>query len=208
MTRNVMVTDLNRCVSCLACMVACKEANDVPIGNYWLKVLRVGPNPVRDGAQFPNVEMYYLPIGCQHCDNPSCVHVCPTGASHKLGDGSVQVDKSKCIGCQFCVMACPYGVRYLNKDQGVVEKCTHCQQRTDAGELPACVIACGGRARYFGDKEQGWGSFKGSLDYDGNNIKLTDESYIEPFTDADVHSLPDAGNGPSDLFILRGKTWR
>ena len=78
--------------------------------------------------------MYYLPVQCQHCENPECVKVCPTGASHKLEDGTVQIDKSKCIGCQFCAMACPYGVRYLNEEERVVEKCTLCEQITAQGE--------------------------------------------------------------------------
>ena len=208
MTRYTIVTDLNRCVSCLNCMVACKEANDVPIGNFWIKVLRVGPNPKYEGAEYPDVEMYYLPVSCQHCENPSCVEVCPTGASHKTENGTIQVDKDKCIGCQFCVMACPYGVRYLNEEQGVVEKCTRCYQKTQEGELPACVISCGGRARWFGDMDKGWDDFKGSLDANGEPLCLTNEEYIKPFTDADVHSLPDSGNHPSDRFILRNRVWR
>ena len=208
MTRYTIVTDLNRCVSCLNCMVACKEANDVPIGNFWIKVLRVGPNPKYEGAEYPDVEMYYLPVSCQHCENPSCVEVCPTGASHKTENGTIQVDKDKCIGCQFCVMACPYGVRYLNEEQGVVEKCTRCYQKTQEGELPACVVSCGGRARWFGDMDKGWDDFKGSLDANGEPLRLTNEEYIKPFTDADVHSLPDSGNHPSDRFILRNRVWR
>ena len=110
MTQYAIVTDLNRCVGCLACAVACKVANNVPIGSFWNKVLRIGPNPSTEGSDFPNVDMYFLPIQCQHCENPACVAVCPTGASHKLEDGTVQVDKEKCIGCQFCAMSCPYGV--------------------------------------------------------------------------------------------------
>ena len=81
--------------------------------------------------------------------------MCPTGASRKLDDGTVQIDKSKCIGCQFCAMACPYGVRYLNEEERVVEKCTLCEQITAQGGLPQCVIQCGGRARFFGDLDQG-----------------------------------------------------
>ena len=86
--------------------------------------------------------------------------VCPTGASHKLEDGTVQIDKSKCIGCQFCAMACPYGVRYLNEEERVVEKCTLCEQITAQGGLPQCVIQCGGRARFFGDLDEGIDSFE------------------------------------------------
>lgn len=208
MTQLAIVTDLNRCVSCLNCMVACKEANDVPIGNFWIKILRVGPNPKTEDAVYPDVEMYYLPVSCQHCEHPPCVEVCPTGASHRLDNGTVQIDKAKCIGCQFCVMACPYGVRYLNEEESVVEKCTRCYQRTNEGELPACVVSCGGRARWFGDLEKGWSDFKGSLDSNGEPLTLTDEEYIKPFTDDEVYSLPDSGNGPTDRFILRDRTWR
>ena len=113
MTQYAIVTDLNRCVGCLACAVACKAVNDVPIGSFWNKVLRIGPNASIQGAQDADSYLYFLPVQCQHCADPECVKVCPTGASHKLEDGTVQVDKSKCIGCQFCAMACPYNVRYL-----------------------------------------------------------------------------------------------
>lgn len=151
-----IATDLNRCVGCLACMVACKVVNDVPLGSYWNKVLRIGPNAKEGGSgDYPDVEMYFLPVGCQHCENPECVKVCPTEASHKLEDGTVQIDKSKCIGCQFCAMACPYNVRYLNKDERVVEKCTLCEQKVAQGELPQCVAQCAGRARFFGDIDEG-----------------------------------------------------
>ena len=117
MTQYAIVTDLNRCVGCLACAVACKAVNDVPIGSFWNKVLRIGPNASIQGAQDADSYLYFLPVQCQHCADPECVKVCPTGASHKLEDGTVQVDKSKCIGCQFCAMACPYNVRYLNEQE-------------------------------------------------------------------------------------------
>ena len=168
MTQYAIVTDLNRCVGCLACAVACKVANNVPIGSFWNKVLRIGPNPSTEGSDFPNVDMYFLPIQCQHCENPACVAVCPTGASHKLEDGTVQVDKEKCIGCQFCAMSCPYGVRYLNEEERVVEKCTLCEQKIAQGELPQCVAQCGGRARFFGDLDEGLDSFEAPEIASGN----------------------------------------
>ena len=133
MTQYAIVTDLNRCVGCLACAVACKAVNDVPIGSFWNKVLRIGPNASIQGAQDADSYLYFLPVQCQHCADPECVKVCPTGASHKLEDGTVQVDKSKCIGCQFCAMACPYNVRYLNEQERVVEKCTLCEQKIAQG---------------------------------------------------------------------------
>lgn len=217
MTQYAIATDLNRCVGCLSCMVACKAVNDVPIGNYWNKVLRIGPT-VKDDAKATNdVEMYYLPVQCQHCENPACVEVCPTGASHKTADGTVQIDKDKCIGCQFCAMACPYNVRYLNDEERVVEKCTLCDQITSQGGLPQCVIQCGGRARFFGDLDKGLDTFEApavgydvdrSYDnlYTSNRIKLGD--LAKDYRDSDVHHLPDVGNKPSFAYILRDRKWQ
>ena len=130
MANYAIITDLNRCTGCLACTVACKAINGVDVGNFWIKTLRVGPHPIEGGSgTFPDVEMYFLPVQCQHCENPECVKVCPTEASHVAEDGTIQIDKDKCIGCQFCAMACPYGVRYLNQTERVVEKCTLCEPR-------------------------------------------------------------------------------
>ena len=201
MTRYGIVTDVNRCVGCLGCSVACKAVNGVPVGSYWNKTLRIGPNPAKEGGNWPDVDLYFLTVSCQHCDNPACVSVCPTEASHVVADGTVQVDKSKCIGCQFCAMACPYGVRYLNEEERVVEKCTLCEQQIAQGELPQCVSQCGGMARWFGDFDGDIRDFKGAM-----NQRMGD--FVEEFTDADVHSLPDAGNHPRGRYILRRMTWR
>lgn len=217
MTQYAILTDLNRCVGCLGCSVACKVANGVEIGSFWNKVLRIGPFPDSEGAQFPDVYTYFLPVTCQHCENPACVKVCPTGASQKLPDGTVQIDKEKCIGCQFCAMACPYGVRYLNETERVVEKCTLCEQKIAQGELPQCVAQCGARARYFGDLEQGLDSFVGAgkvsiaedAGYDEVLSKFCTYGEIaKPYTDSDVHHLPNVGNDPSFLYILRNHEWK
>lgn len=217
MTQYAIVTDLNRCVGCLACMTACKVVNNVPIGNYWNKVLRIGPTKKEGATSAHDVEMYYLPVGCQHCSQPECVAVCPTGASQKMEDGTVQVDKSKCIGCQFCAMACPYNVRYLNGEEGVVEKCTLCEQIVAQGGLPQCVIQCGGRARFFGDVENGFDSFEApavgdatdrsyNTLYEGNRITL--KELAKDYSDNDVYELPDVGNHASFRYILRNRTWQ
>ena len=202
MARYSIVTDLNRCVGCLACSVACKAVNGVPVGSFWNKTLRIGPNPKEGGSgQWPDVDLYFLTVSCQHCAEPACVNVCPTGASHKLADGTVQIDKSKCIGCQFCAMACPYGVRYLNEEERVVEKCTLCAQKTERGELPQCVSQCGGMARWFGDLDEGIEAFRGAR---GETLG----EFCEPFEDADVHALPDVGNVPEGRYILRRMAWK
>ena len=218
MTQYAIITDLNRCVGCLACTVACKAVNNVPVGSFWIKTLRVGPNPIEGGSgDWPDVEMYFLPIQCQHCADPECVKVCPTGASHKAEDGTVQIDKSKCIGCQFCAMSCPYNVRYLNEEERVVEKCTLCEQKVAQGELPQCVAQCGSRARFFGDLDQGVDSFEApahpqalSCDYaEMQDVRVTLKEYVEPYTEDEIHHLPDVGNGPELMYLLRSdRKWR
>ena len=222
MTQYAIVTDLNRCVGCMGCTVACKVANGVEVGSYWEKLLRIGPTRKPNYVHTNDVEMYYLPIHCQHCLNAPCVSVCPTGASKKMDDGTVQIDKEQCIGCQACVPACPYGVRYLNETTNVVEKCTLCEQLVEQGGLPQCVEQCGGRARFFGDLDKGIETFEApAIQYDMDR-ESADHSYesqqqgcrvtlgelAEPYADSDVYTLDDAGNGPAVRYILRNREWK
>ncbi len=202
-----ILTDLNKCVGCYACTVSCKAMNDVPIGHYWEKVLRVGPTPRTGGTgAFPDVEMYFLPMQCQHCINPPCVSVCPTGASAVAEDGTVQIDVEKCIGCQTCIPACPYGVRYLNLDKNVVEKCTMCEQQIKDGNRPQCVEQCAGLARFFGDLDGDIEDFKGP--YDRTLAEYMESGNVEPFDDAQIYHLPDEGNNPSLMYVLRKTEWK
>lgn len=216
MTQYAIITDLNKCVGCLACSVACKTVNEVPIGMFWNQVLRVGPTPKYEGATVPDVEMYHIPVTCQHCVDAPCIGVCPTGASFKAEDGTVQIDEENCIGCLSCMSACPYGVRSLNEDTNVVQKCTLCEDKISEGELPQCVAQCNARARFFGDLDEGYESFIASgriLAYDAtyddvHNARVSMLDVVKPFTDEDVHHLPDDGNGPSFAYILRDITWQ
>lgn len=187
MTRKIISIDLDSCVGCHSCAVVCKQENDVNLGIYYNKVLTVGPT-----GEFPDLEMYYLPVACQHCENPQCVSVCPTNASYKRDDGVVLVDHSKCIGCQYCVMACPYGVRAYDSspDKGVIEKCTLCAHLIDAGDQPACVKHCPGQARLFGDLDD-----SESAPAKMNASKTT-------------HHLKDVGNHPTVEYGLDRFTWR
>ena len=140
-----MVVDLALCIGCNACAVACKQENDVPLTkfNTWVESWDVD-----DGGRIRRAN---LPKLCNHCANPACVHVCPTGASYVDADGSVQIDAGKCIGCKYCMAACPFGVRYANEEMGDVHKCTFGHHRTANGLLPACAGTCVTHARVFGD---------------------------------------------------------
>lgn len=144
--RYAMVIDTRRCVGCHACSVACKTENDVPLGETrsWVEYIEKG--------DFPNVSRSFLPRLCNQCEKPQCVSVCPTGATYKREeDGIVAIDPDICIGCKYCLHACPYGMRYINPVTGVAEKCDFCQHRVEQGLEPACVNTCQGRARIFGD---------------------------------------------------------
>lgn len=202
MAHKTIVTDLNRCVGCLGCIVACKTVNDVRVGSYRNKVLRQGPFPREEGGNWPDIDMYFLPVSCQHCASPECVTVCPTGASHiNEEDGTVQIDRDQCIGCGACLTACPYGCRYVDVDTSVAEKCDLCASITSEGGLPQCVTQCGGMARWYGDLDEGIESFKGPR---GETLG----DFVEAYTDDDLYRLDDEGNDPQGVYILRRMAWQ
>ena len=167
-----MAIDTQRCIGCHSCSVACRHTNNVPEGNWWNRVYTEGGEwQDTPKGSFPDLTMSYVTIACQHCENPACLDVCPTGATTKDEEtGIVSVDSELCIGCESCIKACPYeGVRtliispeyYLEvvvgeydappHKGGTVEKCTFCKNLIDRGDVPACMQLCPGRARYWGD---------------------------------------------------------
>ncbi len=172
MARYGMVIDLKRCYGCYACSMSCKVKNHTPPGVFWARVLK------GEEGTFPNTVRQALPVLCMQCDDPSCVEVCPTGATFMQEDGIVVVNKDTCMGCKSCLMGCPYGARYsveswesyfpdglplseyeeFAKQQweetsgcGVATKCDFCKDRLGTGKDPACVEACPANARTFGD---------------------------------------------------------
>jgi Fe-S-cluster-containing dehydrogenase component len=175
--------DLSRCIGCRRCVYACVQENNQSRKPQiqWIRVLRLenGSMDLEESDHYYEAEMvpkeghYTIPIQCQQCENPPCVKVCPTKATWKEPDGIVVIDYNWCIGCRYCMAACPYWARRFNfaephipqdeinpnthylgnrpRMRGVVEKCTFCIQRTRNGRYPACVEACPVGARKFGN---------------------------------------------------------
>ncbi len=176
--------DLSRCIGCRRCVYACVEENNLSRDPqiHWIRVLemekRLGidfahSDSYYDSREVPRPGHFYVPVACQQCDNPPCTKVCPVKATWREPDGIVVIDYDWCIGCRYCMAACPYGSRSFNwaeptvppneinptmhvlgnrpRPKGVVEKCTFCVQRTRAGRYPACVEACPVGARKFGN---------------------------------------------------------
>jgi Fe-S-cluster-containing dehydrogenase component len=170
MTKRTLVIDLDRCSGCDSCVVACKFENGIGLGNYFNHV-----KPINPAGTHPDINMYWLPIQCQQCENSPCVAACPTGASYRDPDNNVVlIDKEVCTGCKSCFSACPYSdptgsvrpsVRWFNEELGVTEKCTLCNHLTATSDgientrdttdpahaVPPCVHNCSCGARSFGD---------------------------------------------------------
>jgi molybdopterin-containing oxidoreductase family iron-sulfur binding subunit len=179
--------DISRCIGCRECVYACVDENNLSRDPQiqWIRVLEferdkvmrgidlADGNPYYDHEQVPAPDKLYLPVSCQHCDDSPCAQVCPTGATWMEPDGIVVIDYDWCIGCRYCMAACPYGARKFNwgepnlpadqvnpdmhllgnrpRSKGVVEKCSFCIQRVREGRYPACLEACPVGARKFGN---------------------------------------------------------
>jgi len=176
--------DLSRCIGCRRCVYACVKENNQSRDPQiqWIRVLEMEKehgidleraNPYYDPEKVPDVDHFYVPVACQQCRNPQCTTVCPVGATWQEPDGIVVIDYDWCIGCRYCMAACPYGARHFNwgephlppeelnpdlhvlgnrpRPTGVVEKCTFCIQRVRTGRYPACVEICPVGARKFGN---------------------------------------------------------
>ena len=150
--------DLSRCIGCRRCVYACVEENNQSREPQiqWIQVLQMEKERGIDFAhadvhynpeKVPQEGFFYVPVACQQCENPPCTKVCPVKATWKEPDGIVVVDYDWCIGCRYCMAACPYGARH----KGVVEKCTFCIQRVRENRYPACVEICPVGARKFGN---------------------------------------------------------
>jgi tetrathionate reductase subunit B len=149
MAKYAMTIDLDNCVGCHSCALACRAEWELQDdrSRCWVKV--VGPEEVQPGTL---ASTFYVGQ-CNHCDNPECIKECPTSATYKAENGLVLVNRELCIGCGNCVVACPYGARFTSLVDRKVEKCTFCDGRIQNGMQPACVQTCPTDARIFGDLE-------------------------------------------------------
>ena len=143
--KNILV-DLDYCIGCRACEMACKQENNIPVGIKWINVVKVGPRMVGN-----RLRMDFVPMRCRHCAKPACMDACPEKAIARRSDGIVLIDQKACTGCMACAQACPFGAVQLNPKTQVAEKCTLCVNRVDAGLEPACVHTCPSKCMYFGD---------------------------------------------------------
>jgi Fe-S-cluster-containing dehydrogenase component len=166
-----MGVEIEKCIGCNRCVEACKAENNVPDEPYFFRtwveryvvkkdgatVTCISTQPRRTDQTPPAAEeqdalrSFFVPKLCNHCAHPPCVQVCPVGATFSTEDGVVLVDSQRCIGCRYCIQACPYGARYLNHKTNTADKCTFCYHRVRKGLLPACVEVCPTQARIFGD---------------------------------------------------------
>lgn len=145
--RYAMAIDLSKCVGCQSCTASCAMENSVENGYFRTIVAEYELSALSEHKSCNSL----LPRLCNHCASPACIDVCPTGASHQRNNGIVKINTELCIGCASCVVACPYGARYLNLNSTKADKCTLCDHRLRAGLLPACVESCVGESRIVGD---------------------------------------------------------
>lgn len=188
MKQNIILIDIDRCIGCNGCIVACKTQNNVPLGKPRNELYTMGPT-----GKYPNLEMYFITVMCQQCANPSCAEVCPTGACYRNDeDGVVYIDRDKCIGCRKCVKACPYEAILFNKELRVADKCDFCANSREDGENPACVKNCAGSAMFFGDK---------------NDPNSEVAKKIREAGSDNIYTLQNNGTNPSVCYILRNEQW-
>ena len=148
--------DLNACIGCKACQMACKDRAQNEVGANWRRVIEYAGGDWRQegDALVPDVFAYSVPTACHHCSNPPCLPVCPTAAIEKDENGIVIINVDQCIGCHYCEWACPWGAPVFYDALAVVDKCDFCKDIVDAGGTPACVEACPMRAMDWGDIEE------------------------------------------------------
>ena len=161
--------DIDKCIGCGKCALACKLENKIPLDPFYFRswveqytikndgtILVSSPNGGIDGFSqiVPDADIFksfFVPKMCNHCSKSPCTQVCPVGATFESPEGIVLIDDNYCIGCRYCVQACPYGCRYIHPEKHTADKCTLCIHRLEKGMQPACFEICPTEARIYGD---------------------------------------------------------
>lgn len=163
-----MLVDIEKCIGCGSCVRACQKENNVPEGFYrtWIERYRIrevngmetlevdSPDGGMNGfpnSNEPGIKQFFVPKMCNHCADSPCTQVCPVGATFVTPDGVVLVDEKYCLGCRYCIQACPYGCRFLHPVKNVAQKCTLCYHRISQGLTTACCENCPTGARQLAD---------------------------------------------------------
>lgn len=177
--------DASLCIDCRACLVACSVENNVPMEHTRIWIKETGVQ-----GQFPELERHSIPFHCMHCLDPSCVSACTVGALQVNDDGVVIYDNDRCIGCRYCMYACPFGVPNFEWEQrfALIVKCDLCVDRMAEGRQPACAATCPTQAITFGYRE-------GLLDLARTRIKNKPDSYID-------HIYGENENGGTSTYYI------
>lgn len=203
-----MVTDLGKCVACHACTVSCSAEWGVPPEQARTHV-RTTPL----AGTFPDLRSSPMVEQCNHCDRPPCVEPCPSGATFQDAGGIVRVDGDLCIGCGFCVDACPYEARFVSRRTRKVDKCDFCRPRLERGEQPACVTTCPAHAKYFGDLEDRDSEVHRLVFHEGARRMETERVAVGPNVfylgrpEHLAHALASFPPRPARL-LTAGETWK
>ncbi len=145
MPRYGIAIDTTKCIGCHACRVACQNHQELEHDQAFNWILE------HERGRFPSFSKEFAPVQCNHCENAPCQRVCPTGAIYTSEEGIVLVHRDRCVGCKYCIEACPYKVRILDHHAGIVIKCWLCNDLVAEGKEPACVTTCPNQVRIFGD---------------------------------------------------------
>lgn len=145
--RKTLLFDARECIGCFTCQVACKQEHDLPEGEDWMRISKIGP--AKKGGR---LTMTFAARRCRHCGRPPCRDACPAGAISRRADGIVLFNEELCIGCQACMEACPFGAPQYNAEKNVVRACNFCAERIDQGRQPSCVHHCPTKALRVGGK--------------------------------------------------------
>jgi len=155
--RPAFFLDTQICTGCKTCMIACKDKHNLPMGVRWRRVVEfAGGDWTRESDETfrQNVFAYYISVSCNHCQDPICVHTCPSKAMNQDNHGIVSVNSDICVGCRYCEWACPYSAPQFDASLGQMTKCDFCREELEQGGVPSCVAACPTRALQFGEYDQ------------------------------------------------------